>query len=185
MGGEEGFLQRNLMSATVRTARLEGSTTVDGCLPFVAFLTLPPDLDARCGKYISRFQRFILLGMPFSGNFRVNRLERIILSELSMGAIRTTLSIGPIIDRGLPFVAFLTLPPDPLLGSLGHVLGSEILVFNSMPLPRDSRIENLEIVVLSRLFAAAVRTSGTVQGSAVYDSLPFMALRAFPPHFLS
>ena len=104
----------NLPSGTDRTTLAVGSGT-DGSFPFVPFLTTPPGFSPSTRHKVIGRKCAVFRRMPLFCQFRMGRSQIVYpLRQCSVRANRAAAAIYPAFHLSLPFVAFLTAPPDDL-----------------------------------------------------------------------
>ena len=81
-------------------------------LPGVPVLANPPKPFAAPGPELRRALFAVPFGMPFPGEVRVQDRQVVVGSDFPPTAIRTMVAFGHFIHGRLPFMAFVTNPPD-------------------------------------------------------------------------
>ena len=85
-------------------------------LPFMPFLTEPPNFSVGIRHYLSRLQAIVFISVPFSCQHRIDCFQVVYAwNGISAVTIRTSAVIFPCsgTHNRLPFMAFLAAPPDP------------------------------------------------------------------------
>ena len=155
-------------------------------LVVVAFFASPPDLPVSAGRHLLRGQVPVFHRVPLGCQIGKPAGKVIFAGyHLSSGTDRAAAAAGGAgVDRRLPFVAALALPPHLPAGPRGDAFRREGAIFGGMPLAGQFWKERGQIV-LSRLsyLTSADRAAGTAAGSGMYRCLPAMAFFTLPPNF--
>ena len=93
----------------------------------------------------------------------MNGFERIVLAQFAVSAKWTAFSVCTVVHRGLPFMPVRTFPPYLPFRAFCQLIGRHRFILSRVPFLSDLRKKLFQIVVRTRFFAAAVRTSGSVQ----------------------
>lgn len=132
-GSQIIFPNQNRPVGTDRTTAALNSG-LDGCTPFMTFLTDPPYGNMTLGQILFRSVIRILPRMPLGSNLRVKSLQVRTGSHRFSGTVRAAplLSCAGI-DPALPFMSMSALPPYLCMASIGQLLRIILRIFGRMP----------------------------------------------------
>jgi hypothetical protein len=151
----------------------------------VCLRTSPPSLLAASRRNVPWRKATVPLRMPFCGNVRKPRRERVCYRGLSSSTVRAAASTGSISYNGLPLVVWSrkTLPPYFLVASSYYVLGPEVPVLGRVPLSSYfGEKGGKRIRLIGRSPSAEGASSWILAvGALARGRLPLVSLRAPPP----
>ena len=126
LAGEDHFA-----GADWATAAIDASG--DGCAPFMAFITNPPDFAPGAGDDIARREVAIFGWVPLAGELGIVGGEVVFSAQECAVAANWAAGAGhSAFDLSAPHVSMLTLPPDETVAAGEHVGRSEVAVFGGM-----------------------------------------------------
>ena len=177
LAGEDHFA-----GADWATAAIDASG--DGCAPFMAFITNPPDFAPGAGDDIARREVAIFGWVPLAGELGIVGGEVVFSAqECAVAANRAAGAGHSAFDLGTPHVSMLTLPPDETVAAGEHVGRGEIAVFGGMPLAGDIWIAGGEVGLAGNgPTAVAIRAACAAAASGMDGGLPTVSIRTAPPN---
>ena len=156
----------------------------DGCTPFMAFITNPPDFAPGAGDDVARREVAIFGWVPLAGELGIVGGEVVDAAQKCAIAANWAAGAGhSAFDLGAPLVAMLTLPPNEAVAAGEHVGRSEVAVFCGMPLAGDIWITSGKVGLAGNgPTTVTIRAACATAAARIYSSLPAVSIRAVPPN---